>query len=116
MLGNGSETYFEMPGSDGNLGRLSAYRTADMKPLWSFQQRAPFLTGVVSSAGDVAFVGDFDRVFRAIDVRTGTTLWKPVWAPRCRAIPSASWWTASSILPSQLRWAAAVRSCSPAPC
>jgi alcohol dehydrogenase (cytochrome c) len=76
MLGNGSQTYFEMPGSDGNLGRLSAYRTSDLKPLWSFQQRAPFLTGVISTAGDVAFVGDFDRVFRAVDVKTGNTLWK----------------------------------------
>jgi alcohol dehydrogenase (cytochrome c) len=76
MLGNGSETYFEMPGSDGNLGRLSAYRTSDLKPLWSFQQRAPFLTGVVSTAGNVAFVGDFDRVFRAVDVSNGKTLWK----------------------------------------
>jgi alcohol dehydrogenase (cytochrome c) len=76
MLGNGSQTYFEMPGSDGNLGRLSAYRTADMKPLWSFQQRAPFLTGVVSTAGNVAFIGDFDRTFRAVDTRTGQTLWK----------------------------------------
>ena len=54
MLGNGSQTYFEMPGSDGNMGRLSAYRTLDMKPLWSFQQRAPFLTGVISTAGNVA--------------------------------------------------------------
>ena len=76
MLGNGSQAYFEMPGSDGNMGRLSAYRTADMKPLWSFQQRAPFLTGVISTAGNVAFVGDFDRVFRAVDVRNGQTLWK----------------------------------------
>jgi alcohol dehydrogenase (cytochrome c) len=76
MLGNGSQTYFEMPGTDGNMGRLSAYRTADMKPLWSFQQRAPFLTGVVSTAGNLAFVGDFDRVFRAVDTSTGKTLWK----------------------------------------
>lgn len=76
MLGNGSQVYFEMPGSAGNLGRLSAYRAADLKPLWSFQQRAPFLTSVVSTAGNVAFVGDFDRVFRAVDVRTGATLWK----------------------------------------
>jgi alcohol dehydrogenase (cytochrome c) len=76
MLGNGAQTYFEMPGTDGNMGRLSAYRTADMKPLWSFQQRSPFLTGVISTAGNVAFVGDFDRVFRAVDTRTGKTLWK----------------------------------------
>ncbi|MGA2365155.1 MAG: PQQ-binding-like beta-propeller repeat protein, partial [Steroidobacteraceae bacterium] len=27
MLGNGSQKYFEMPGTDGNMGRLSAYRT-----------------------------------------------------------------------------------------
>ena len=51
MLGNGSQGfYYEMPGTNGNMGRLSAYRTADMAPLWSFQQRAPFLTGVVSTA------------------------------------------------------------------
>ena len=76
MLGNGSQTYFEMPGTNGNNGRLSAYRTSDLKPLWSFQQRSPFLTGVVSTAGNVAFVGDFDRVFRAVDTRNGKTLWK----------------------------------------
>jgi alcohol dehydrogenase (cytochrome c) len=76
MLGNGSQVYYEMPGTEGNMGRLSASRTADMKPLWSFQQRAPFLTGVVSTAGGVAFVGDFDRTFRAVDVKTGKTLWK----------------------------------------
>jgi alcohol dehydrogenase (cytochrome c) len=75
MLGNGSQTYFEMPGTERNMGRLSAYRTADMKPLWSFQQRSPFLTGVLSTAGDLAFVGDYDRRFRAVDVKTGKTLW-----------------------------------------
>ena len=76
MLGNGSQTYFEMPGTNGNNGRLSAYRTSDLKPLWSFQQRSPFLTGVVSTAGNVAFVGDFDRVFRAVDTSNGKTVWK----------------------------------------
>ena len=75
MLGNGSQTYFEMPGTNGNNGRLSAYRASDLKPLWSFQQRSPFLTGVVSTAGNLAFVGDFDRVFRAVDTRNGKTLW-----------------------------------------
>ncbi len=75
MFSNGSQTYFEMPGTERNMGRLSAYRTSDLKPLWSFQQRTPFLTGVLSTAGDVAFVGDYDRRFRAVDIKTGKTLW-----------------------------------------
>jgi alcohol dehydrogenase (cytochrome c) len=76
MLGSGTQMFYEMPGSDGNMGRLSSYETNTMKPMWSLQQRAPFLTGVVTTAGNVAFVGDFDRVFHAFDVKTGTQLWK----------------------------------------
>ncbi|HWY60554.1 MAG TPA: PQQ-binding-like beta-propeller repeat protein [Rhizomicrobium sp.] len=75
MLGSGSEMFYEMPGSSGNMGRLSAYETNTMKPLWSLQQRSPFLTGVTSTAGNVAFVGDFDRQFHAFDTKTGKQLW-----------------------------------------
>jgi alcohol dehydrogenase (cytochrome c) len=75
MLGNGSQTYYEMPGTERNMGRLSAYETATMKPLWTLQQRAPFLSAVLSTGGNVAFVGDYDRRFRAVDVKTGKTLW-----------------------------------------
>lgn len=71
----GEERVFFMPGTDGNMGRLAAYRTADMKPVWSFQQRSPFLTGVLSTDGNVSFIGDFDRVFRAVQTTTGKTLW-----------------------------------------
>jgi alcohol dehydrogenase (cytochrome c) len=71
----GEERVFFMPGTDGNMGRLAAYRTVDMKPVWSFQQRSPFLTGVLSTDGNVAFVGDYDRVFRAVQTSTGKTLW-----------------------------------------
>src|SRR6201999_2835709 len=42
----------------------------------SLQQRAPFLTGVVSTAGNVAFVGDYDRIVHAFDTKTGRQLWK----------------------------------------
>jgi alcohol dehydrogenase (cytochrome c) len=70
MVGN-----FEAPASDGYLGRLSAYRVKDLKPVWTLQQRAPFLTSSMTTAGGVGFVGDWDRTFRAFDVKTGKTLW-----------------------------------------
>jgi len=71
----GEERVFFTPGTDGNMGRLAAYRTSDMKPVWSFQQRSPFLTGVLSTDGNIALVGDYDRVFRAVQTTTGKTLW-----------------------------------------
>ena len=76
MYGGGPQLFYEMPGTDGNLGRLSAYETNTMRPVWSFQQRSPFLTGVISTAGGVGFVGDFNRVFRAFDIKSGKTLWE----------------------------------------
>ena len=34
------------------------------------------MTAVLSTAGGVSFVGDMDRRFRAIDLKTGKTLWE----------------------------------------
>jgi alcohol dehydrogenase (cytochrome c) len=72
----GDSTTYEMPGVDGMLGKLASWDVGSMTLRWEHQQRAMFMTGALTTAGGLVFVGDLDRYFKAFDTATGELVWQ----------------------------------------
>ena len=83
----GDRRWMEMPGTDGQFGRLSALNVDSMEESWSIEQRAPFLTAALTTAGGLVFIGDYDRYVHAYDVTTGEELWRTRLATAAQGFP-----------------------------
>lgn len=83
----GDRRWMEMPNTEGQFGKLSALNVDSMEESWSIEQRAPFLTAALTTAGGLVFIGDYDRYVHAYDVETGKELWRTRLATSAQGFP-----------------------------
>jgi PQQ-dependent dehydrogenase (methanol/ethanol family) len=63
-------------GPGGNRGEFIAWDPVGRRKAWSIKEPFPVWSGVVVTAGDVAFYGTMDGWFKAVNARTGALLWR----------------------------------------
>ena len=83
----GDRQWMPMPGTEERFGKLAAYDVESMEEAWAIQQRAPFLTAALTTAGGLVFIGDYDRYVHAYDVETGQELWRTRLATSAQGFP-----------------------------
>ncbi|OOG58949.1 PQQ-dependent dehydrogenase, methanol/ethanol family [Polaromonas sp. C04] len=63
-------------GDSGYLGGVKAWDPVAQKTVWFNKDKLPWAGGMLSTAGGLVFHGDIEGWFKALDAKTGKTLWK----------------------------------------
>jgi len=63
-------------GPGGNRGEFIAWDPVNRRKVWSIKEQFPVWSGVVVTAGGVAFYGTMDGWFKAVNAQTGEPLWQ----------------------------------------
>lgn len=63
-------------GPGGYRGEFMAWDPVARKKVWTIQEKFPVWSGALVTAGDVVFYGTMDRVFKAVDAKSGKVLWQ----------------------------------------
>ena len=78
---------YKMDNIDGKVGKLVSINIENMNQIWQYEQDAMFLTGALTTAGDLTFIGDLDRKFMAFNTKTGELLWHSVLGSALHGFP-----------------------------
>jgi alcohol dehydrogenase (cytochrome c) len=79
IAAGGDDIHFAVrprPDGDGKFGRIEAINLATGKVLWIHRQRAPLVSSLMATGGNLVFVGSLDRFFSAYNATTGKLLWQ----------------------------------------
>ena len=63
-------------GPGGNRGVVTAWDPVRRRAAWEVKEDLPVWSGALATAGDLVFYGTMDGWFKALDARSGKTLWK----------------------------------------
>jgi PQQ-dependent dehydrogenase (methanol/ethanol family) len=65
-----------MKDGSSHMGMVIAWDGARARPTWSVPEPWPVMSGVLVTAGDVVFYGTLDGYLKAVDAKTGKSLWQ----------------------------------------